>query len=173
MGDAGGLQQVAVASAPLRVAPRGLVKGADRNPASGELAEGVVIRDQVLAANEELSGAHGRLGGEDASLDQLVGSVTCEKARMGVERVPAGRVVVYDATQARRKLSEVLTAGKSALTQKRYLPLKAVDRPLSCRHARIISHAGGRSYARNIPTARGWTGGARQANLSAKTSTND
>jgi hypothetical protein len=39
-----------------------LIEGADWNPASRELTEGVVIRDQVLAADEELSSGDGRPG---------------------------------------------------------------------------------------------------------------
>ena len=135
MGYAGGLQQVAIASTPLNVAPCRSIKSADRNPASRELAEGVVIGYQILTADEEFSRDDGRLSRENASLDQPVGRVAREKARMRVECVPAGRIVVDDATKARRELSEELVAGKPALAQERDLPIQAVDRRSSCRHA--------------------------------------
>jgi hypothetical protein len=129
VGNAGWLEEIAVARAALGVSTRGVVEHAHGDPASGEGGEGVGIGDEVLAADQELAGLAGRLGRVDPVLDELVRRVAGQQPRVWIQGVPAGGVVVDDATQPLRQLGEVLVAREPAAAEEHDLLMQALRGP--------------------------------------------
>ena len=135
VGDVGREEQVAVASAALRVAARDVVQDPDGHALRRQPGEGVDVLDQVLAAHEQLPGCRGLVRGEDTALDQLVGRVAGHQARVRVQRVPAAGVVVDDLAQPRGELGEELLARQSPGAEQIDLVDQALGRP--CHRASV------------------------------------
>jgi hypothetical protein len=137
-GDRGEGGRIAAARALLGLSLGRLAEDADRRPPRGETGEGVDVLDELLAGNDARARLGGRLGGEHALAEELVGRVAGDEPRLRIERVPARGIAIDDPPQPGREL---------AVADERIIFL-TTNPPSGGRHDRIRDKRRGANRAR-------------------------